>query len=216
MWATTHTTDARRIQALVFSFAAVALESAHWMVALALTRSAVLLAASLFAGCASDPGLPRAVTIEDGRPVRVQLQRLQQRQTFLLQNASSADPAVFYRDASPLAKVVPDHQLQALLDVLAAKGLFVAAAAALPPDARDVLVVEGPDRRWAWARRRADAPAEIAAFQEAVAYFLEVYNSSTAYHPSDRAPDLGAERDRVRRDAEAARLRLERLQGDKP
>ncbi|MBL8730162.1 MAG: hypothetical protein JNM25_17195 [Planctomycetes bacterium] len=186
------------------------------MVAIALTRSAVLLAASFFAGCASDPGLPRAVTIEDGRPVRVQLQRLRERQTFLLQNASSADTAAFYRDASPLAKVVPDRQLQALLDVLAAKGMFAAATDAVPPDARDVLVVDATDHRWTWARRRSATPAEIAAFQEALAYFLEVYNSSTAYHPSDRVPDLEAERDRVRQQAEAARLRLERLQGEQP
>lgn len=186
------------------------------MAALALTRSAVLLAAGFFAGCASDPGLPRAVTIEDGRPVRVQLQRVRERQTFLLQNASSAEPADFYRDASPFGKIVPDAQLQALLDVLAAKGMFATGTTSVPPDARDVLVVDQAGQRWIWARRRLGVQQDEAAFHEARAYFLEVYNSSTAYRPSALPPDLKAEGERVRQEAEAARARLEHLQGEKP
>jgi len=186
------------------------------MAAHALTRSVVLLAASFLVGCATDPGLPRAVTIEDGRPVRVLWQRVKEGQTFLLQNASSADADDFYASSSPFAKVAPDVQLQALLDVLAAKGMFDAGDAPVPPDARDVLVVDQGDRRWTWARRRAGMQTSEAAFHEARAYFLEVYNSSTAYHPSAKMPDLEAEQDRVRRDAESARRRLEQLQGEKP
>lgn len=184
------------------------------MAALALTRSAVL-ATSLLVACASDPGLPRAVTIEPGRPVRVLLQRTSQAQTFLLQNASSTEAADFYRDAGPFAKVVPDAQLQALLDVLAAKGLFAAGNVPVAGDAREMLAVEQSGQRWAWARRRGGTAAEAVAFQEALAYFLEVYNSSTAYHPSEQTPDLMAERDRLRREAEAARARHQ-PQGDKP
>jgi hypothetical protein len=86
----------------------------------------------------------------------------------------------------------------------------------MPPDVRDALVVDQGERHWVWARRRADGPTEAAAFQEALAYFLEVYNSSTAYHPSDRKPDLEAEQDRVQREAETARRRLEKLQGEQP
>jgi hypothetical protein len=189
------------------------------MTAIALARTAVLLAAAFAAGCASDPGLPRVVTVAAGQPTRVLLQQVRQQQTFLLQNASSTEAAQFYGGATAtLAKVVPDAQLQVLLDILAQKGMFGEPRAAVPPEARDVLVVEQGDRRWIWARRRAGIQAEEASFHEARAYFLELFNSNMAFHASapGQRPDLRAEQERVRSDAEAARSRLEGLQGRQP
>lgn len=191
------------------------------MAALALTRFAVLLAAGFLAGCAGGPGPSRAITIEAGRPTRVLLQQIQQRQTFLLQNASSTSAADFYRGDMPsLAKIAPDAQLQALLDILAGKGMFQDGGMLqhgqgnVPADARDVLAVEQGGRTWTWVRRQAGVQADEMAFHEARSYFLDLYNQSQAYHSSDRGLDLKAEQARVRREAEAAKAKLQQLQGD--
>lgn len=189
------------------------------MAAFALTRFAVLFAAgfaaaSPFAGCAGGPALARAVTIEAGRPTRVLLAQLRERQTFLLQNASSTTAADFYGGDMPaLAKIASDAQLQALLDILAEKGMFANGGGGVPPDALDALVVEQGGQRWTWARRRAGVQADEVAFHEARSYFLDLYNLSQAYHSADASLDLKAEQQRVRREAEAAKNRLQQLQG---
>ena len=187
------------------------------MIALARARTLVLFTVTFVAGCASGPSLARAVEVEAGEATRVLLTQVQGRTTFLLQNASSADHAAFYSDPKDpvLGKVVPDAQLQALLDVFSEKGLFATGLGSVPPDARDVLVVENGGRRWTWARRQPGMQATEATFHEAKAYFLEVYNSSMAYRASDphNPPDLTAEQARVRDDAEAAKGKLERLRG---
>ncbi|MBX3461857.1 MAG: hypothetical protein KF830_01690 [Planctomycetes bacterium] len=188
------------------------------MTAFALARTTALLTAVLAPGCATGPDLPRAVTVVAGKPVRVLLRQGKDGLVFVLQNASSTTAADFYDgDMPPLAKIAPDDQVQMLLDILADKGMFAAAEPA-PADARDLLVVEQGDRRWSWARRRGAPAAEQTAFLEARGYFLAVYNESLAYHPADaeHRPDLMAERDRMRREAEATRRRLQRSPGDQP
>ncbi|MEO6596861.1 MAG: hypothetical protein ABIP94_19120, partial [Planctomycetota bacterium] len=153
------------------------------MAAKVYTRIAVLLAtASTLVGCASSPTLPRGLSVETGKRTSVKLLQVQSQRVFALQNESSGAADSFYSDehANPFAKVVPDAQMQALLDVFTAKGLFANSMAQLPPDARDVLSVDQGDKRWIWARRQA-GEAEVG-FLEAKSYFLEVYNNSTAYH----------------------------------
>lgn len=188
------------------------------MTAFALARTAVLLAATVFVGCASDPDLPRAIQLEPGRPTRVTLHQVRERQTFLLQNASSTEAVDFYDgDMPPLAKIAPDARLQVLLDIFAEKGMFTPRPGTVPADARDVLTVEHAGRSWIWARRAAATAPDQAAFHEARAYFFELYNQSIAYHTGtavDRQR-LKAERERAQRDADAARSRLEQLQ-EKP
>ena len=174
----------------------------------------LLLAAGLVVSCQSAPSLPRSVTIESGQPTHVTLVQVQGGMKFELQNASSGDAAAVYSDAkaNPLAKVVPDAQLQALLDVFTQKGMFAASTTSVPPDARDVLAVDQPGRRWTWVRRQAGVQAAEADFHEAKAYFLEVYNSATAWHRGSGArPDLLSEQSRVKADADAAKRKLENL-----
>lgn len=188
------------------------------MTANALASATLLLAAiGLAAGCSSGPTLARAVAIEAGEPTRVLLMQLQGGSTFLLQNASSADRPEFYGDPTSqvLGKIVADEQLQALLDVFSEKGMFAASLGAVPPGARDVLVVEQGGRRWTWARRQPGVQAAEAVFHEAKAYFLEVYNSAMAYRGSDprQRPDLAGEQERAQRDGAAAKGKLERLGG---
>ena len=174
----------------------------------------LLLAAGFVVGCQSAPSLPRSVTIESGQPTHVTLVQVQGGMKFELQNESSGDAAAVYSNASanPLAKVVPDAQLQALLDVFTAKGMFTTSVASVPPDARDVLTVDQPGRRWTWVRRQLGVQAAEADFHEAKAYFLEVYNSATAWHRgSGERPDLLSEQSRVKADADAAKKKLENL-----
>ena len=77
---------------------------------------------------------------------------------------------------------------------------------------RDVLAVDQPGRRWTWVRRKAGVQAAEADFHEAKAYFLELYNSATAWHRgSGERPDLVGEQSRVKADADAAMKKLENL-----
>lgn len=182
----------------------------------ALARTTLPLVATLVASaCAGGPTLARDVEIAAGEPTRVLLTQVKDGTAFLLQNASSVDAAAFYSAHAPdvLGKVVADDRLQALLDVFSERGMFAAAPANAPPDARDVLAVEHGGRRWVWYRRRAGVQPEEAVFHEARAYFLEVYNAGTAYRGGDprQRPDLAGEQDRIQRDADAAKGRLERL-----
>jgi hypothetical protein len=185
------------------------------MVALAPSRFAVplVLAAVVAAGCAAGPSLPRGLAIEAGRRTRVEWTQVSTGQTFALQNASSGTQREVYSDhrTDELTKVVDDADLQALLDVLTEKGLFAQAAPEPAAAARDLLVVRQGDRRWIWSRLRG-MPGGDAAFQEAKAYFLSVYNAAVAFHTPDARPDLKAEDDRVRTSGSAARERLERQQ----
>lgn len=184
-------------------FASASLESAHWMTAVAIASRSLLLAATLVVtSCASGPSLARAVTVETGQATRVSLMQRTRTTTLLLQNASSVEKAQFYggSNAQNLGKVVADDRLQALLDVFAEKGMFANAAATAPHDARDVLVVEQGSTRWVWSRRLAGTQASEVAFHEAKGYFLEVYNSATAYHGAsgDGVPQLGNEKSVLR------------------
>jgi hypothetical protein len=198
-----------------FPFADASLSSACCMVRKPSPGFAVLLTAAGFVvGCQGGPELARSVTIEPGKPTHVTLVQVQGQMQFVLQNESSGAAASVYSSekANPLAKVVADEQLQALLDVFTEKGLFATSITTVPPDARDILFVEQPGRRWTWARRRAGIQEAEGDFHEAKAYFLELYNSATAYHrgTTDR-PDLLSEQDRVKAEADAAKKKLENL-----
>jgi hypothetical protein len=174
----------------------------------------LLVAAGLVVGCQSAPSLPRSVTIESGQPTHVTLVQVQDGKKFELRNESSGDAAAVYSNANanPLAKVVPDAQLQALLDVFSAKGMFATSVTSVPPDARDVLTVDQPGRRWTWARRQRGVQTAETDFHEAKSYFLEVYNSATAWHrSSSESHDLFSEQSRVKADADAAKKKLENL-----
>ncbi|HEX6811595.1 MAG TPA: hypothetical protein VF384_08240 [Planctomycetota bacterium] len=180
----------------------------------------LLLAAGLIVGCqgTQGPSLPRSVKIEPGQPTNVRLLQGQGRKEFELRNESSGDAQAVYssENANPLAKVIPDEQLQALLDVFSANGMFGKSVSSVPPDARDVLTVEQPGHRWTWVRRQAGQQPGEADFHAARSYFLEVYNSATAWHrASGDRPDLASEQDRVKADADAAKKKLESL-GRKP
>ncbi len=209
-----HSSEAQRRHGAEFLSAVAPLISARCMVRLALLGNALLPAAALFvAACASAPGRARDVVVTAGEPIKVSLLQVQDGLRFELQNASAEDRAAVYSDAStnPLAKVVPDEQLQRLLDVFAQSGLFATAQSTAAPDARDVLRIDRAGSSWTWSRRQRGVQADEARFHEAKAYFLELYNSSTAYHRGQARPDFREERGRAREDAEAARRRLEGL-----
>jgi hypothetical protein len=174
----------------------------------------LLLAAGLVVGCQSAPSLPRSVTIEPGQPTHVTLVQVQDGKKFELQNESSGDAAAVYSNAkvNPLAKVVPDAQLQALLDIYTTKGMFASSITSVPPDARDVLTVEQPGHRWTWVRRQIGVQAAETDFHQAKHYFLELYNNTTAWHRgSGERPDLLSEQSRAQADGEAAKKKLENL-----
>src|SRR5262245_25728571 len=150
------------------------------------TRSAPTWSLLLFAACAasSAAALPRAVTIATGQRVRVELADRTSQRTFALQNASSGTRSNAYGGNDALLKVVDDHELQRLLDVLAAQGMFEHAGPAADPGSKAAIVVDTPQRRFVWSRPQ-PIPANYDALQQFEAgrgYVLAVYNSETAYH----------------------------------
>ncbi len=177
----------------------------------------LLAAACGIVGCASGPDLPRAVTVTEGQRTVVALQQTASKLLLTLQNDSAARPAEVYSGAADGRKVVADAQLQALLDVFTANGMFEQSLGAVPPDARDVLTVVQGERRWIWARRQLGVQQTEQSFHEARAYFLQLYNSAVAYHgrPGDERPNFRDENTRAASEAEAAKQKLESA-GRKP
>lgn len=172
----------------------------------------MLLAAAFLhsGGCVGGPNLPRVVQVTAGQRTTVKLVPFTGGQVFTLQNKSSGSAEkVYSKDNDPMTKVVTDEQLQKLLDVFAEKGAF-GSGAQVPPDARDALVVQQGDQRWAFYRRLAGVQEQELAFHEAKTYFLSVWNGAIAYHTTDQdRVDLRAEGDRVRSQGQASKKKLQ-------
>jgi len=156
-------------------------------------RMLSLLAAGGLAACSA---LPRSVVVEQGRATTIALDS-RNGPTLTLQNASCKAPAEVYSEGSDtLRKVVPDVEMQALLDVFTAEELFALSVPNVPAGARDVLRLEQGSERWIWARRGSHVDPREAGFVKARAYFLQLYNGSTAYHS---APEPEQVRDNATR-----------------
>jgi hypothetical protein len=182
-----------------------------------LAAAALALAAGL-AGCAGEPPLRRSLALAPGQKTVVRYLDIKGTLSLSLQNASAALATDVYRTDSgaidPGAKVVADDELQALLDIFSERGLFGAAAAEVPADALDALVVQQGGQRWVFPRRLRGVQQAEAAFHEGRAYFLALYNDVTAYHGTgDDRPDFKSEQRRAADDGRAARAKLERLRG---
>jgi hypothetical protein len=172
----------------------------------------LLAAAGLFVACSSAPSLRRDLTVGANLRTTVQLVAVSSKLTLTLQNDSAGHAGEVYgrNSQDPSKKVVPDADLQALLDVFSEKGMFEHSLPAVPPDARDVLAVDHDGRRWIWARRQRGMQADEQLFHEARAYFLSLYNSNIAYHGTgeDRV-NFGSESAKAKSSAAEARARLE-------
>jgi hypothetical protein len=167
-------------------------------------------------GCASGPTLARVVTIDEGQATLVSLRQGTGNLTLTLRNESAGLAKDFYKDSKdPNAKVVPDAELQTLLDVYAEDGLFEHAAGSSAGSAAaggiDVLTIDQQGRQWSWARRQRGAQQSDQAFHQARDYFLAIYNGNVAYHGADERPNFSDENARARAEAAAARERLMQL-----
>lgn len=162
-------------------------------------------------GCASGPTLARVVTIRSGEPTQVAL-RQGDKLTLTLRNESAGYAKDVYRDSKdPGLKVVPDAELQTLLDVYAEDGLFVHAVAGAAAAGLDSLTIEQGGQQWQWVRRQRGAQQGDASFHTARDYFLAIYNGNVAYHGTGERPNFSDENARARAEAAAARERLLQL-----
>lgn len=171
-------------------------------------RISLLIAAIGLAGCSS---LPRSVTIEQGKSSSFALVSKNGPVLTLRNDSGGHKGDVYSGGQDTLAKVVPDAEMQALLDIFTAEDLFKLSLPSLPGGARDVLRFESGGKRWFWARRGSYTDPREAAFNKARAYFLSLYNGSTAYHsgPSSndgRYPEFLTPQEQARRAAELRRL----------
>lgn len=168
---------------------------------------------------ASCSSLPRSLVV---RPGETSVFSLISRKgpKLTLRNDSGGNPDTVYSEAADqLAKVIPDGEMQALFDVFTADKLFELSMPAVPGNARDVLRLEQGGNTWYWVRRGSFVDPREQAFNTARAYFLSLYNGSTAYHsgPSSddgRYPSFLTEKELQRRDRELRRLKSEREKDD--
>lgn len=175
-------------------------------------RISLLLGAAGLVACST---LPRSLTVRTGEASTFSL--LSRRGPKLtLRNDSSRPAELVYSQASDqMCKVVPDSELQALLDVFTAEKLFELSMEHIPAKARDVLQLQHNGKIWYWARRGSFTDPREAAFNKARAYFLSLYNGSTAYHSDPNSKDgqypsfLTAE-EQARRAAELRKLKENR------
>ena len=178
------------------------------MVAAPTVRTSLLLATIGLAACSS---LPRSLTVRPGETATISLV-YKSGPRFTLRNDSGGSPGKIYSGGGDqLSKVVPDAELQALLDVFTAEKLFDLSQSSLPGNSRDVLRLDQGGKTWFWARRGSFTDPREAAFNKASQYFLSLYNGSTAYHsgPSSQDghyPSFLTEQELARRNAELRAL----------
>lgn len=179
------------------------------MVAPLTVRISLLICGTLLAACGA---LPRSLIVAPGETsVFALISRKGPKLT--LRNDSSGNPNEIYSGtADQLSKVVPDAEMQALLDVFTAEELFDQSVSGVPSNARDVLRLEQSGNTWYWIRQGSFTDPREQAFNKARAYFLSLYNGSTAYHsgPSSedgRYPSFLTEKERQRRQQELQQLK---------
>ena len=184
------------------------ISSGPGMVAPLTVRISLLLTAIGLAACGA---LPRSVTVRPGEPSTISL-TYKNGIRFTLRNDSGANPNQVYSGAKDqMSKVVPDSELQALLDVFTAEQLFEQSLPSVPGRSRDVLQLEQGNKSWFWVRRGSFTDPREAAFNKASQYFLSLYNGSTAYHtgPSSEDgyyPSFLSDKELARRNAELRAL----------
>lgn len=164
----------------------------------------------------SSPALPRVLTVTSGERVQITLITDQGERVFKVQNASSGSRNEVYSDPESQAwtKVLPDKDLQQLLDVLTAQGLFEYSAAAPIATARDTLMVESAGRSWYWAHNNSDLATLRQKFLAAESYFLTAWNQAVAYSSTSmNRADLEAASARAQRSSTDAQRKLRNLQG---
>lgn len=167
-------------------------------------------------GCANGPDLARVVTVDPGQPTLVTMRQGAGKLTLTLRNESAGYADQVYRTSKdPGIKVVPDAELQTLLDVYAEDGLFQHALGGSPgagsTSGLDVLTIDQQGQQWHWVRRQRGAQQGDEAFHKARDYFLAIYNGNVAYHGSTERPNFSSENARAKAEAVAARERLLQL-----
>ena len=138
--------------------------------------------------CASGPNLRRVVTLQPQDDVMVRYYDSSNGLDQRLQNGSATEATSVYsqRGADPALKVVPDEDMQVLLDALATLGFYEHATPVVSPGAKALLAVDHNGERRVWSRvSGADTPEEITAFNEARTLFLGVFNNTLSFHTSD-------------------------------
>lgn len=155
-------------------------------VRISLRICAAVLCVTLLASCS---GLPRSLTVSPGETsVFALISR--QGPKLTLRNDSSGNPNEIYTAAADqLSKVIPDAEMQAMLDVFTSDKLFEQSIPNVPGNARDVLQLNQGGKSWYWVRRGSFLAPSEQAFHKARSYFLSLYNGSTAYHSGPSSED---------------------------
>ncbi len=143
---------------------------------------AIVALAATFSQCARGPALARKVHVKPGSRALVTLQQSNISLTVINQSALTKDQAVTARKADPGLKLIPDNQVQFLLDKLGAQRFFELTSEVADPEARSWLTVLADGKKYVLSGRagRGDH-AYIKQYADCISLFTTVYNANDNY-----------------------------------
>lgn len=177
---------------------------------------AIAALAATFCQCASGPVLVRRVHLEPGSRALVTYQQPGLNLTVINQSSMTPAEAVAARKADPSLKLLPDDQVQVLLDMLGAKQFFDMASAVADPEAKSWLTVLANGEKYIVSGRSSRGDyAFHQRFQECLFLFNTVYNSKDSFTGSKLTTDRRNRRDRAT-NSESPTIRRKNRNGNQP
>lgn len=149
----------------------------------------IAVLATAFCQCAGGPALERKILIQPGTRALVSLQQATITLTVINQSALTKDQAQAARTQDRSLKIIPDAQVQLLLDLLGGQEFFANASATADPEARSWLTVMSGAEKWVLSGRAARGDhASMQRFSKCLNQFTDVYSSNDNFAGSKLTP----------------------------
>ena len=137
---------------------------------------------TVFCQCAGGPALQRVVEVRNGGRAFVALQQRSVSLSLVNQSALTKDQAIAARKEDRSLKLIPDNQIQFLLDALAAKKFFDLSSQFRDEEARSFLIVhiDGKQHILSGKANRGDH-AYMKMYADCVSIFTTIYNANDSF-----------------------------------
>jgi hypothetical protein len=143
---------------------------------------AIALLAATFCQCASGPALSREVELKAGSRTLITLQQASLELTLINQSALTESQAVAARKADRNLKLIPDDQVQFLLDRLGGEQFFGMANEVADPEARSWLTVMIDGKKHILSGRAARGDhLYMQRFSKCINLFSTIYSANDSF-----------------------------------